>query len=491
MLPRRTFRRHQGRLIAGPGNRAARRRDDRPGCIGARRQQIEHVDADLARIAAVAPLHRRGLAVVPTIQRSGAMTLAKRHPDRIRAYAEIGHGRNPDAAERGLYLDDVTTVDAETGGGLRMDLRPRAPQDLNDGIREFLKPGLVGATPVAERRRRIGDEEQVAGRGDRCADNGCGRCGSGARGDGAGDAPLRQRRAECLRVAAARPALDEIAAEVRLRIPSGERRVLARDFKQHIRGGTRAGEHRIHRGLLQRDRSARGLGVTPALEGVQVGENEIAELRRLVRIHREAHLERHLRERVGKTHGLRKGVRGIHTAHEDGCHLAGPHALDRGEHVRLASHAVEAGHRFGRAHAAERGRSCRELETVLAPPTSEHQRGLRGGEFLREPLQRRGRDTACLRGGVRVSAALEETRDRQLAARLARDPLVGVQTRERAPGTHIDEARCAGQLRACVRKVELLGNRRAPPIEEVGAERDDEPRGNADPYARRWASIAA
>ncbi len=68
----------------------------------------------------------------------------------------------------------------------------------------------------------------------------------------------------------------------------------------------------------------------------------------------------------------------------------------------------------------------------------------------------------------------ESVGDRELGARLARDPLIGVEARERPAGPDIDEARRALELRASIGEVELLRNRRAPVLEEVGTERDDE-----------------
>ena len=64
---------------------------------------------------------------------------------------------------------------------------------------------------------------------------------------------------------------------------------------------------------------------------------EIAQLRRLVGIAREGHLERDLRERVGEVRGLRQRVRRVRAAHERDANLTRAHALDGGEHLIGAS----------------------------------------------------------------------------------------------------------------------------------------------------------
>src|SRR5262249_42097708 len=67
-------------------------------------------------------------------------------------------------------------------------------------------------------------------------------------------------------------------------------------------------------------------------------------------------------------------------------------------------------------------------------------------------------------------------RDRELGARLARKPFVRVQARERSAWPDVPESGRAGELRARFGEVELLGHVRAPRLEEVRAERDDEAR---------------
>ncbi len=72
-------------------------------------------------------------------------------------------------------------------------------------------------------------------------------------------------------------------AIVGLRIPRRRCRVFLRDRDQHVRCRARV-EHRIHRRLLQRDRSSHRLRIAPLLERVMIRKNQIAQLARVVRM---------------------------------------------------------------------------------------------------------------------------------------------------------------------------------------------------------------
>jgi len=149
----------------------------------------------------------------------------------------------------------------------------------------------------------------------------------------------------------------------------------------------------------------------------------------------------------------------------------------RGE-VAEAGDALEAGHRLrgadGRANRpvrlVERRHGERDIECVRAPRAGEREQGLGLRDFLLEPLERGRSDTALLRRVRNGRPAGERVGDGELGARLARDPLVGVQAGERTTRSDVDEARRAREFRTRVGKVELLRNRKPPGVEEVGTE---------------------
>ena len=89
-------------------------------------------------------------------------------------------------------------------------------------------------------------------------------------------------------------------------------------------------------------------------------------------------------------------------------------------------------------------------------------------------LELRGRHTRIGCGLLDRSLARERVGDRKLTARLARDPLVGIQAGERTARADVPEARRGIELRARIGEVELLNDARSPTVEEVGAERENE-----------------
>ena len=68
----------------------------------------------------------------------------------------------------------------------------------------------------------------------------------------------------------------------------------------------------------------------------------------------------------------------------------------------------------------------------------------------------------------------EKVHDRELGTGRAGDPLIRVQPRERAARTDVHEAWRVLELGAGVGKVELLRHRRAPALEKIGADRNNE-----------------
>src|SRR5262249_2646011 len=115
-----------------------------------------------------------------------------------------------------------------------------------------------------------------------------------------------------------------------------------------------------------------------------------------------------------------------------------------------------------------------DVQRVVASHARKGEYGFACSELGDDTLQRGGVCTAVRRRLLYAALACERVRDRELAARLARDPFVGVQTGERATWADVDEPRRAIELRACVGEVELLRDAGAPVVEEVGAERNDE-----------------
>ena len=220
------------------------------------------------------------------------MPLAQRDGDRVLMNSEIRECRRPHRAVRRLDLEDVAALDAEPLRGLGMDLDPRAPADLRDRVGQLLEPRLVRAATVAEHRRRIRDEEEVALRRSRSP-------ALSARGDGrrprrvrarqcASRDALRQRRGEGLRAAGERR--DEPAAIVRRGELRRVRRILLGDERAAHRQSDAAGaslrrcsERPDPSPAAARDHAAHRLGVAPRLERVQIRNDEVAQLGGLVR----------------------------------------------------------------------------------------------------------------------------------------------------------------------------------------------------------------
>ena len=213
-----------------------------------------------------------------------------------------------------------------------------------------------------------------------------------------------------------------------------------------------------------------------------VRQDQIAHHGGLVRIAREAHLERDLRERLGGLRARRHREERIGAAHEGDGHLPRAHALERFLHLGVAGEAVEARDRLRRQHGGahvaellvERVHREREVRRVSTVPAGHDQARLRLGDLLLQLLDLRDRHPARLRGGRGRHRAGQRLRDRDAGARLAGEPLVGVEAGERAARADVPEARRAVELGARVGEVELLRDRRAPLVEEVRVERHDQ-----------------
>ena len=168
MLPRRAFGGHERVVVTRLGQRRLGGYEREPaGEIGARREQILRARADAAGVAAVAPLNgvAIGLLRLELVEtRRRRVALPDRERDRVRPHAEIQIRRCADLPRLRRHLDDVAALDPQPRRGLWMDLDPRAPQHLRDRIGQLLQPRLVRAASVAEHRREIGDEIEVAAR---------------------------------------------------------------------------------------------------------------------------------------------------------------------------------------------------------------------------------------------------------------------------------------------------------------------------------------
>ena len=171
------------------------------------------------------------------------------------------------------------------------------------GSGQLLQPGLVGAAAVADdgaRGRRRGTSRRPPAVPGSPARPGRTRRRRGRRGrlHRAGDEPLRERGGQGGRAArgSAPSATRGSPSAGSARPWSGPSRASAMSTS----AVARVPEHRIHRRLLQRHLPLPGLRVAPALEAVVVREDQVAQLRRLVGVDREADLERHLRERRGE-----------------------------------------------------------------------------------------------------------------------------------------------------------------------------------------------
>jgi hypothetical protein len=82
--------------------------------------------------------------------------------DRVLVNSHIWERWSANRPVRRLHLEDVASIDAEPLRRLGVQLDPRAPRDLRDRVGELLEPRLVGTAPVAENRRLVRDEEEIA-----------------------------------------------------------------------------------------------------------------------------------------------------------------------------------------------------------------------------------------------------------------------------------------------------------------------------------------
>jgi hypothetical protein len=232
---------------------------------------------------------------------------------------------------------------------------------------------------------------------------------------------------------------------------------------------------------------------------VQIRKNEIAELGRLVRVEREAHLERDACERLGKAHLGRHAVGRIRAAHEDNRYRAAAHLFGRAKERIEAGDALERGVGLSgndrRSDIAERlvERRCRgrDVRGVCVARTGEDHARPGRAKLARELVERlHGRPT---RRGCCLCRPLttQEAQDRELGTRPTGDPPVSIEPSERTARPDVDEAGRAGELGSGVGEIELLWYGRAPAIEEVGAERHDEAsRRKIEPRPRRAVRAA-
>ena len=402
--------------------------------------------------------------------------------DGVALRARIAQHRKRQASRRRLHGDEITVRQSHLLGGNGIHLGDGLPADLRDGVRNLLQPRLVRAAPVADEGVRIDDEVHVAAR---LLDRRRGthrRNGTRRRrlAERAGSDPARQCSGES--GGASRETADQPGAVVGHWIARRAPQILLRHGDQHVGSRARV-EHRIHRRLLKRDRSANRLGVSPLLERVMIGKNQVGELRRFVRIAREADLERHLRHRRGKSCRLWKRECRVGPAHHQQRNAAGVHAFGESAQLRRRRHPIEAEVAFVRLdrdadiplRLIECVRGERDFQSVSAAAAGENHARLGRGKFAREAIENRCGDTRCLRCLLGRQLATEHAHDRHLAARPAVDPLVSVETGERAARANINESRRSFVIGARIREIELLRHHRAPAVEEVRSDRNDEP----------------
>ena len=216
-----------------------------------------------------------------------------------------------------------------------------------------------------------------------------------------------------------------------------------------------------------------------------VGQDQVAERRRVVGDAREGDLERHLGQCGGETDGRGRRVRGVRVAHDEQRHIAGRHALGELAHLSVTRDALEREIALGGedrlpdvpTRLVQLGDGRSELPCVGTVATREDRTRARTADLRGETFDELHADTGGFGSGCHGPAPEQCIDDRDLGARPRRDPLVGVQAGERTARTHIDEARRALDLAARGGEGELLRDRQSPPVEEVGTERDDERRG--------------
>ena len=284
---------------------------------------------------------------------------------------------------------------------------------------------------------------------------------------------------------------------MRLEVGRGESGEIATGLlcrlQQDVAGVPRL-EDRLHHRLHEADHSRPGARVVPALERVEVREEEIAGGGGLVEIERRADLERHLGEALGEAGALGQRVDRVRIMDEEQPHLVRVH---RGHEAREAFVAVARGRTGPEEHRApdiardgiedvHRGGELDRSARLVPRPAGHRERRLCGGEGPCHALDARRRDP-CLRGDRRRRIGRERAASRpgaadhvrhgerheRLAARRHRMPLVGVEARQVPPRRERDEAR-AVPIEAVRRgEAPLVFHRTEPPVEEVGAEGDD------------------
>src|SRR4029077_1624997 len=86
-------------------------------------------------------------------------------------------------------------------------------------------------------------------------------------------------------------------------------------------------------------------------------------------------------------------------------------------------------------------------------------------------------DAGRLRGCFDRHLSLEHAHNGHFAARSAIDPLIGVETGERAAGPHVNKSWSFIVVGACIGEIELLRYHRTPAVEEIRADRHDQTSG--------------
>ena len=129
VLARRTFGARQRAMIARLGDRRLRRgQHETAGGVGADRNQIERVDAEVARVATVAPLHvpasgasDRTSAICAVGRDAPGRAESRSRPCECRGYGNAGARTVP---LRRLHLENVAALDAESLARSRGESRP-------------------------------------------------------------------------------------------------------------------------------------------------------------------------------------------------------------------------------------------------------------------------------------------------------------------------------------------------------------------------------
>ena len=283
-----SFSRHNVRVAAGLCNvRFGGDECDSTGAIFTNWKNLERIQS--------------GFGVAASVRVSSARS------DRNRVALNSGIAKNGkcEATHRGPYRHEVTVRQTHPLGCGGIHFSDGLPANLRDRIRNLLQPRLVGAASVSDEWMRINDEVHVAARLlDRRSRVQCWKWSRRRRlSQRSGRHSARECCSESSR--ATRESAYQPAAVICSGITHSVGRILLGDGDQYV--GSRAGvEYRIHRRLLQRDRSANRLSIAPLLKRVVIGKNQISELRGFVRITRETHFEWDLSHRLGEASCLRE-----------------------------------------------------------------------------------------------------------------------------------------------------------------------------------------